>query len=208
MPALTADRTPDQLVAELERLIGIDWPTVWAGVPEDTEKRARWCESFDWRPLWFEGGMHVRTVEGGRLYLATLAPGRPVTRIEHTGWSARARDTDENPRVVALAEARWTAYSTALLRFMGTPRWEGMWDTPDMPDLPGRSWAGREERLEQRDPYRVAVWRFRTPEAPVIEMKLALGLGSPRGPAPADARISLACHGPSDPEDRGPSWLG
>ncbi|MGW0946077.1 hypothetical protein ACWD4O_26560 [Streptomyces sp. NPDC002623] len=40
MPAVTADRTPGQLVVELERLIGVDWPTVWAGVPEDEEKQA------------------------------------------------------------------------------------------------------------------------------------------------------------------------
>ncbi|MFF3328770.1 hypothetical protein ACFYWX_04295 [Streptomyces sp. NPDC002888] len=208
MPVLTADRTPDQLVAELERLIGVDWPTVWAGVPEDEGKRTYWCAGFGWRPLWFEGGLHIRTAGGGRLYLATVAPGRPVTRAEHTVWSAQARGTGENERVLALAEARWTACLDALRGFMGAPQWDGMWDAPDFPELPGRAWFSRERRLEHRDPYRVAVWRFRTPEAPLIELKMTSGLGSPSRPAPADARIGLACHGPFDPEDRGPAWLG
>ncbi|MFE7933815.1 hypothetical protein ACFU6S_34885 [Streptomyces sp. NPDC057456] len=197
MPALTADRSPDQLVAELERLIGVDWPTVWAGAPEDTEKRARWCAGFDWRPLWSEAGLRVRTALGGRLYLASAAPGGPVTRIDHTVWSARARNTDENALVTDLAEARWTASLTALRTLLGNPAWHGAWDTPGFPELPGRgSWYSPQWRLEHHDPYRTAVWRYRTPGAPVIELKTTLGTGS-NPSAPADARIELSCHGPS-----------
>ncbi|MFG2283748.1 hypothetical protein ACGFNQ_34325 [Streptomyces asoensis] len=197
MPALTADRTPDQLVAELERLIGIDWPTVWAGVPQDTEKRTRWCEAFDWRPLWSDAGLRVRTALGGRLNLASAVPGGPVTRIDHTAWSARARDTTENALVTDLAEARWTACLTALRGLLGNPAWNGTWDTPGFPELPGRgSWYSPQWRSEHHDPFRTAVWRYRTPGAPVIELKTTLGTGS-NLPAPADARIELSCHGPS-----------
>ncbi|MEU9310152.1 hypothetical protein [Streptomyces sp. NPDC048256] len=206
MPALTADRSPDQLVAELERLIGVDWPTVWAGVPEDAEKRARWCAGFDWRPLWAEAGLRVRTALGGRLYLASATPGGPVTRIDHTVWSARARDTGENALVTDLAEAHWTACLTALRGLLGNPTWHGTWDTPDFPELPGRGpWYSPQWRLDQHDPYRVAVWRFRTPGAPVFELKATLGTGSEDRPTPADARIELSCHGPREPDDHEPA---
>ncbi|MEU0055865.1 hypothetical protein [Streptomyces sp. NPDC006334] len=205
MPVLTADRSPDRLVAELERLIGVDWPTVWAGVPEDEEKRERWCAGFGWRPLWFQGGLRVRTAEGGRLHLASSAPGSPVTRVEHTAWSARARGADENERVTELAEARWASYLDALRGFMGAPRWNGTWNAPDFPELPGRGpWYSPQWRLEHRDPHRVAVWSFRTPEAPVIELQMTLGTGSEAEPAPADARIGLNCHGHGTPGSNGP----
>jgi hypothetical protein len=197
MPALTADRTPDQLVGEMQRFFAVDWPTVWAGVPEDETKRAHWCAGFGWQPLWFEAGLRVRTELGGRLHLASAAPGRPVTRVEHTVWAARARDTDENPRVTELAQARWTACLDALRGLMGDPRWNGTWDTPGFPELPGRGpWYSPEWRLDNQDPHRVAVWWFSTPGAPVIELKQTLGTGAPAEPTPADARIGLSCHAP------------
>ncbi|MER6788410.1 hypothetical protein ABT330_28010 [Streptomyces sp. NPDC000658] len=203
MPALTADRSPDQLVAELERLIGVDWPTVWAGVPGDEKGRALWCAGFGWRPLWVETGLRVRTELGGRLHLVSEAPGRPVTRIDHTVWSARARDTDENARVAELAEARWTACLTALRALLGDPTWNGMWDTPGFPELPGS--GARPDarwRAEYQDPYRVAVWRFRVPQAPVFELRMTHGATARRGPVPANARIGLACHAPDHVESR------
>ncbi|MDR6976418.1 hypothetical protein J2X68_003109 [Streptomyces sp. 3330] len=203
MPALTADRSPDQLVAELERLIGVDWPTVWAGVPEDAEKRARWCAGFGWRPLWAEAGLRVRTALGGRLYLASAAPGGPVTRIDHTVWSARARDTDENALVTDLAETRWTAGLTALRGLLGNPTWHGTWDTPDFPELPGPgAWPDAGWRTAYQDPHRVAVWRFRVPQAPVFEFRATLGATARRGPVPANARIELVCHDPDHAESR------
>ncbi|MFG3033296.1 hypothetical protein ACGFZJ_32890 [Streptomyces sp. NPDC048253] len=203
MPALTADRSPDQLVAELERLIGVDWPTVWAGVPEDAEKRARWCAGFDWRPLWAEAGLRVRTALGGRLYLASATPGGPVTRIDHTVWSARARDTDENALVTDLAETHWTACLTALRGLLGNPVWHGTWDTPDFPELPGPgAWPDAGWRTQYQDPHRVAVWRFRVPQAPVFEFRATLGATARRGPVPANARIELVCHDPDHAESR------
>lgn len=203
MPALTADRTPDQLVAELERLIGVDWPTVWAGVPEDEGKRTYWCAGFGWRPLWFEGGLRVRTALGGRLCLFSEAPGLPVTRIDHTVWSARARATGENALVRELAETRWTACLTALRGLLGNPSWNGTWDTPGFPELPGPgAWPDARRREAYQDPHRVAVWRFQVPQAPLFELRMTLGTTARRGPVPANARIELACHDPAHAEAR------
>ncbi|MDX3668177.1 hypothetical protein PV733_08275 [Streptomyces europaeiscabiei] len=209
MPALTADRTPDQLAGEMQRFFGVDWPTVWAGVPEDEAKRTHWCAGFGWRPLWFEGGLRVHTTLGSRLHLASAAPGRPVTRVEHTVWAARARGTDENEHVTDLTELRWTAHLDALRRIMGQPSWNGAWDAPDFPELPGRGpWYSPQWRLVHQDPRRVAAWWFSSAEAPVIELRMALGTESESGTTPGDARIDLVCHGPADPEDREPIWLG
>ncbi|MFE7761845.1 hypothetical protein [Streptomyces sp. NPDC057438] len=206
MPALTADRTPDQLVAELQRFFGVDWPTVWAGVPEDEAKRAHWCAGFGWRPLWFEAGLRVRTALGGRLHLASTAPSQPVTRVEHTVWSARASGTTENQRVTDLAETRWNTYLDALQGLMGAPYWSGAWDAAGFPELPGRGpWYSSEWRLANRDPRRVAVWWFSSSEAPVIELKMTLGTGSPAEPTPADARIGLSCHAPQVAGRPGPA---
>lgn len=132
-----------------------------------------------------------------------------MTRVEHTVWAARARDTDENRRVTELAETRWTAYLNALRGLMGAPHWNGTWDAPDFPELPGRGpWYSPQWRSVHRDPRRITVWWFSTPGSPVIELRMALGTGSESGPTPADARIDLVCHGPADPEDQGPVWPG
>ncbi|MEU4931440.1 hypothetical protein AB0G54_33865 [Streptomyces yokosukanensis] len=198
MPALTADRSPGQLVAEFDRLIGVDWPTVWAGVPQDPTGRAHWCAGFGWRALWFESGLWVRTAEGGRLLLASDAPGHPVARVEHTVWAGRAEDPVENRRVEELAEARWSACLDALNGTMGFPRWEGRWDAPDVPEPPGHGpWHDLRRRREHKDPYRAALWWFSVPQAPVIQLRMTLAPGTPSGPTVANARITLACHGPA-----------
>jgi hypothetical protein len=208
MPALTADRTPDQLVGELERLLGVDWPTVWAGVPEDGEKRAAWCAGFGWQALWFQSGQWVRTAQNGRLHLASVAPGRPVTRVEHTLWSVRAGTAAENDTVTALAAQRWPAYLAAVQEVLSVPSWSGDWDTAGFPDPPGTGyWSDAEWRAEHRDPYRLAVWSFRTPGAPLFVLTASLSAGTAAGWGPGSATISLACHGPADPADDGPGWL-
>ncbi|MFC9926956.1 hypothetical protein [Streptomyces sp. NPDC127190] len=208
MPALTADRSPEQLVAELERLIEVYWPTVWAGVPKDAGKRASWCAGFGWRPLWFQAGQWVRTAPGGRLHLASAAPGRPVTRIEHALWSVRANGTAENGAVTALAAQRWPAYLAATQATLGAPTWSGDWDTAGFPDPPGTGyWGDAEWRAEHRDPYRLAIWSFRTPGAPLFALKARLSAGTATNWGPGSATISLTCHGPAGSEGDGPGWL-
>ncbi|MDX3521358.1 hypothetical protein [Streptomyces scabiei] len=195
MPALTADRTPDQLVGEMQRFFAVDWPTVWAGVPEDEAKRAQWCAGFGWRPLWFQSGLWVRTALGGRLQLVSTTLGQPVTRAEHVLCAARAHSTDENQRVTELTQARWTAYLDALHGLMGAPSWDRTWDASDFPELPGPSaWPSAQWRAKHQDPYRVAVWGFAAPEAPLIELRMSLGSGATTETAPTNARISVACH--------------
>ncbi|WP_314221831.1 hypothetical protein [Streptomyces zaehneri] len=208
MPVLTADRTPDQLVAELQRLIGVDWPTVWAGVPEDAEKRARWCTGFGWRALWFEAGQWVRTTQGSRLHLASVAPGGPVTRLEHVLWSVRAGAAAENEALMSLTARKWPAYVAAVQEVLSVPSWSGDWDSTGFPESPGHAyWRDAEWRAEHRDPYRLAVWSFRTPGAPLFVLKANLAAGTAAGPGLGSATISLACHGPTAPEDDGPGWL-
>jgi hypothetical protein len=84
MPALTADRSPDQLVGEMQRLTGVDRPTVGADVTENEGKRDHSRAGFGGRPLWFEAGPRVRTALGSHPHPASTAPGQPMTRIEHT----------------------------------------------------------------------------------------------------------------------------
>ncbi|WP_371578477.1 hypothetical protein [Streptomyces sp. NBC_01314] len=207
MPSLTADRTPDQLVGELQRFFGVDWPTVWAGVPEDQEGLGAWCSGFGWQPLWFEAGQWVRTAAGGRLYLASVAPGRPVTRVEHVLWSARADSAAENGALMTLLGRKWPSYLAAAQAALTTPAWSGDWDTVGFPDSPGRAyWRDAEWRVEHQDPYRLAVWSFSTPGAPLIVLKANLAAGTAAGWGPGSATISLACHGPADPDDEGPGW--
>ncbi|MFE7837958.1 hypothetical protein ACFU53_18500 [Streptomyces sp. NPDC057474] len=201
MPALTADRTPDQLVGEMQRLTGVDWPTVWAGVPQDADKRAQWCAGFGWQPLWFQSGLRVHTSMGGRLQLVSLGPALPVVRAEYTVWAARARDLSENDRVTDLSEIRWQAHFNALRGCLGNPTHQSTWDSPDFPELPGpHPWPDKRWRTEHRDPHRVAVWRFVPPHAPVVELRMTLGAATRGGPVPANARIVLACHDPAHTE--------
>ncbi|MEC4018245.1 hypothetical protein [Streptomyces sp. H27-D2] len=208
MAALITDRSPQELGAELWTLTGLHWDTVWRGLPVNEEERGPWCAAFGWQPLWFEAGQHVRTERGGRQYLASVAPGRPVTRVEYTAWGVRAEAVEENARVTERAAVRWSAYLAAAREVLSEPTWCGDWDAPDFPELPGRGpWYGPDWRLENQDPHRVATWSFTTPGAPLFELKMLLGTGSAGRPARADASISLACHGPADPEDHGPVWL-
>ncbi|WP_045558208.1 hypothetical protein [Streptomyces sp. FxanaA7] len=198
MPALTADRTPDQLVGELQRFFAVDWPTVWAGVPVDADKRAHWCAGFGWQSLWFQSGLRVRTALGGRLHLVSLGPALPVTRAEHTLWAVRSRDLSENDRTADLSESRWHAYFSALRGYLGNPTHHSTWNSPDFPALPGpHPWPDARWRAEHQDPHRVAVWRFVPPHAPLVELRLTLSAATRHGPVPADARIVLVCHDPA-----------
>ncbi|KUN10519.1 hypothetical protein AQI95_02065 [Streptomyces yokosukanensis] len=207
MPTLTADCSPDQVVEELERLIEVDWSTVWEGFPDDGEKRTAWCADLGWRALWFEAGQWVRTPQGSRLHLASVAPGRPVTRVEHTLWSVRAGAAAENGAVAALAAGRWPAYLGAVQAVLNMPAWSGDWDTAGFPDPPGTGyWSDAAWRAEHQDPYRLAVWSFRTPGAPLFALKASLSAGTATGWGPGSATISLACHGPTDPGNAGPGW--
>ncbi|MDJ0464307.1 hypothetical protein [Streptomyces sp. H27-C3] len=208
MAALIADRSPQELVAELWTLTGLAWDTVWRGVPADKEERERWCAALGWQPLWFEAGQYVRTRRGGRQYLASVAPGRPVTRVEYTAWGVRAEAVEENAAVTERAAVRWSGYLAAVREVLGECTWCGGWDAPDFPELPGRGpWYSPEWRLEHEAPHRVATWSFSTPGAPLFELTMLLGTGSAASPARADASISLVCHGPADAGDRGPVWL-
>jgi hypothetical protein len=186
----------------------VDWPTVWAGIPEDEEKREHWCAGFGWRQAWFQGGLHVRTATGARLLLATAAYGRPVTRVEHVVWSARADAAAENGAVTDLATERWPAYLDTVRSILSEPAFSGTPDTPGFPEPPGPAyWGDADWRRQHRDPHRLALWSFRTPGAPLFVLKASLSPGTAAGWGPGSATISLACHGPADGTDDEGRWL-
>ncbi|MGW7361927.1 hypothetical protein ACWGI8_00505 [Streptomyces sp. NPDC054841] len=204
MASLITDHGPAELAAELNALLDLDWPTVWAGVPANETKRGYWCEGFGWQPLWFQSGLWVRTRQGGRLHLASVRPGRPVTGVSYTAWQVRADRADENPSLMTAAVDRFEAHLAALREILGPPDWHGAWDAPDFPVDAGDA----DRRREHQTPHRFARWTFRTPAAPVFELGADLAPGTAQEQAPAGATISLTCRGPADPQAAaGPGWL-
>ncbi|MET7900397.1 hypothetical protein ABZS86_02595 [Streptomyces sp. NPDC005355] len=207
MASLTTNRSPQELSAALWALTGVDWPTIWAGVPKDAQKRSDWCAGFGWQPLWFQAGQHVRTASGLRLFLASAAPGRPVTRVECVPWGVRAAAAKENPQLIRMAVERWEAQLAGAQEVLGVPDWQGGWHATEFPRRPVPDHLqDSDRRLEYRSPHRLALWTFSTPGAPAIELRADLGVATAADQWPGDARIVLACHGPADPEPTGPGW--
>ncbi|THA83179.1 hypothetical protein [Streptomyces sp. A0592] len=206
MARVIADHPPQELAAELSGLLRVDWRTVWPGVPDGEAERAEWCAAFGWQPLWLQSGLWVRTPGGGRLHLASApGPGRPVTRATYTVWQATAAEESEGEAVLAVALDRYAAHLARMTAALGAPDWTGAWNSPDFPEppAPGR-WGDAAERLESRAPYRLTQWRYAHPLAPVIVLDLDHRAGGYAG----GATISLAFHGPADPNpDTGPGWL-
>ncbi|MFC6061175.1 hypothetical protein [Streptomyces ochraceiscleroticus] len=208
MPSQIANRPPQELGAELWSLTGLNWDVVWAGVPAEETARREWCAAFGWQPLWFEAGQYVRTRQGGKLRLGSVAYGRPVTRVDYTSWAVRSTAVEENARLTEALLERWQSCLAAATTVLGPPTWSGAWDTEGFPDLPGRGFDGSDEwRLQHQDPHRLALWSFRTPGAPLFSLRANLGAGIATGQGLGEARISLVCHGPEDPDDQGPGWL-
>ncbi|MCX4509327.1 hypothetical protein OHA27_03215 [Streptomyces sp. NBC_01619] len=188
MASVITDHGPRGLAAELNGLLDLDWPTVWAGIPADETKRGYWCEGFGWQPLWFQSGLWVRTRTGARLHLASVRPGRPVTGVSYTAWQVRADVAAENASITTAAEEHHAACLAALREILGPP------------DPPG-------DQETAKAPHRLARWTFRTPEAPDFELGLHVAPGMAEGWGPGSATISLTCRGQADPgTPQGPGW--
>ncbi|MCS0635022.1 hypothetical protein NX801_04985 [Streptomyces sp. LP05-1] len=201
MASLIADHDPAALLTEVNALLPVDWPALWAGIPTDTARRDQWCEGFGWQPLWESWGLWVRTRDDGRLHLAAAGAGRPVVAVEYNAWQVRGDSADQNPELMAAATDRYHAHLTALRTVLGEPRWEGAWDAPDFPEppAPGR-WPTPERRLRHQDPHRLAGWAFSTPGAPVIALTANLGPTTAGTEFAGGASVNLTFHGPADPE--------
>ncbi|MFC9926955.1 hypothetical protein [Streptomyces sp. NPDC127190] len=188
-----ADRTPQELVTELRGLADVDWPIVWAGPPLPGQGLDLWCAQHAWTPLSFERVLQVRTDTGGELVL-NASGGRwaPVDSVSHWVWGAGAEKAEDNPTVLETADRAWPLYLTAACSVLGEPTWEGTWEAEDFPDtLGGLELADPEDRLDERDPYRLAYWLPRSGTGPLVVMAVALAVGTAHAEWDGAANMSV-----------------
>ncbi|MFD7233051.1 hypothetical protein [Streptomyces sp. NPDC059881] len=172
-------RTPQQLIEELRGLADVDWATVWNGPPYPGQGLDMWCAQFNWVPTSFERVLSVRTDSEGELVLSPSGGSwAPVLTVTQEQWGAWAETGLDNPLVIEHATRIWPQYLTAACSVLGEPVWEGSWDSEDFPEkLGGYRIPPRDERFEDKDPYRLAYWMPTEPGKPLVVLALGLGLG-------------------------------
>ncbi|WP_157858053.1 hypothetical protein [Streptomyces durhamensis] len=115
-----------------------------------------------------------------------LAPAGPL------GVGSRAETAEDNPAVLEAAAGDWPVYLTAACFVLGEPTWEGPWDAEDFPDLiGGYELAAPEDRVEERDPYRLACWPTRSGTGPLVVMSIDLAVGTAHGEWDGAANLSV-----------------
>ncbi len=201
MTTLRIDRSPEQLTEELRGLEHVDWPAVWAGPPSPGQALDDWCALFGWRPLAGERILSVHSATGQRMALYPVHSGgwAPVKNLNWTSWHLRADNADENYLVLERAAEAWSAFEAAARTVLGEPVFSGSWDDPAFPEPPiEHHWlVQREDRLEDQDPYRMAVWPAAGPEDRVTVLTVNLGIT----PLPGEKRgalINVNCYPPED----------
>jgi hypothetical protein len=199
MTTLKIDRSPEQLAEELRGLEHADWPAVWAGPPNPGQALDDWCALFGWKPTSAERVLTVRsgTGQGFGLYPVREAGWAPVKQLSWTSWELWAEDPAENDEVLAQAAETWATYVAAARPVLGEPAFAGAWDDPTFPEPPHeRHWLmPRDLRLEDTDPYRMAMWRPNTPEGRVTVLTVTLG-PTPGPGGYRSARINVDCYPP------------
>ncbi|MCX5369116.1 hypothetical protein OG613_24530 [Streptomyces sp. NBC_00015] len=199
MTSLTIERSPEQLAEELRGLEHVDWPAVWAGPPNPGQALDDWCALFGWKPTSAERVLTVRSGTGQdfALFPVRSAGWAPVKQLSWTSWHMSADDPSENDEVLTQAAETWAAYVGAARTVLGDPSYAGAWDDPAFPEPPhDRHWLMPSDlRLEDMDPYRMAVWREAGPEGHVTV--LAVKPGSVRAPgALRRTSIKATCYPP------------
>ncbi|MEU9266214.1 hypothetical protein AB0E04_12285 [Streptomyces sp. NPDC048251] len=199
MTSLTIERSPEQLAEELKGLEHVDWPAVWAGPPNPGQALDDWCALFGWKPTSAERVLTVRSGTGQdfALFPVRSAGWAPVKQLSWTSWHMSADDSSENDEVLTQAAETWAAYVGAARTVLGDPSYAGAWDDPVFPEPPhDRHWLMPSDlRLEDMDPYRMAVWREEGPEGHVTV--LAVKPGSVRAPgALRRTSIKVTCYPP------------
>ncbi|MER6788409.1 hypothetical protein ABT330_28005 [Streptomyces sp. NPDC000658] len=199
MTTLRIERSPGQLAEELKALEHVDWPAVWAGPPNPGQALDDWCALFGWKPTSAERVLSVRTATGQDLglYPVREAGWAPVKQLSWTSWDLWAEDTSENEEVLTRAAETWAACVAAARPVLGEPSFAGAWDDPAFPEPPhDRHWLmPRDLRMEDMDPYRMALWREGGPEGRITVLTVSLG----SAPAPGElrsARINVDCYPP------------
>lgn len=185
MPTMKIERTPQDLAAELAGLSHVDWPAIWAGPPNPGQPLDDWCALFGWRPTSFERVLSVRTPTGEKLYLYPVRSGgwSPVGNLSWSTWHLSADTQEENEAVLERGAEVWPAYEAAARGVLGTPEFSGAWDDPAFPEPQhDEHWLlPKDIRLEDRNPYRMAMWRDPSPEGPLTVMELYSGGVTNRG---------------------------
>ncbi|OQR63762.1 hypothetical protein B6E66_12530 [Streptomyces maremycinicus] len=199
MTTLRIDRSPQQLAEELEGLEHVDWPAVWAGPPNPGQALDDWCALFGWKPTSAERVLTVRSGTGQDLALFPVrsAGWAPVKQLSWTSWHMSADNASENDEVLTQAAETWAAYVEAARAVLGDPSYAGAWDDPAFPEPPhDRHWLMPSDlRLEDMDPYRMAIWREEGPEGHLTV--LAVKPGSAQAPgALRRASIKVTCYPP------------
>ncbi|MGW1779287.1 hypothetical protein ACWCQQ_09100 [Streptomyces sp. NPDC002143] len=199
MTALKIDRSPEQLAEELRGLEHADWPAVWAGPPNPGQALDDWCALFGWEPTSAERVLTVRsaTGQGFALYPVRSSGWAPVKELSWTSWQLWADDASENDEVLTQAASTWAAYVKAARPVLGEPVFAGSWDDPDFPEPPhDRHWLmPRDLRLEDMDPYRMAIWREDSPDGHITALTVIPG--SLLGPASLRrTMIKVTCYPP------------
>lgn len=141
--------------------------------------------------------MRSGTGQDFALFPVRSAGWAPVKQLSWTSWHMSADDPSENDEVLTQAAETWAAYVGAARTVLGDPSYAGAWDDPAFPEPPhDRHWLMPSDlRLEDMDPYRMAVWREAGPEGHVTV--LAVKPGSVRAPgALRRTSIKATCYPP------------
>ncbi|MEU6313471.1 hypothetical protein [Streptomyces sp. NPDC047014] len=187
------DRTPQELVAELRGLVGVEWETVWAGPPLPGQGLDMWCAQFGWTPTQFEYVLNVRTDTGGEHVLnARGGSWRPVQSLSHWVWGASAETPEGNPEVLAEADRVWPVYRDAVSSVLGGPAWEGAWDSSFFPGALGEYAIPKvSDRIEEKDPYRMAYWELHASAGSLVSLRITPALGTADGSDAGVVNMSL-----------------
>ncbi|MCS0635023.1 hypothetical protein NX801_04990 [Streptomyces sp. LP05-1] len=186
------NRTPQELITELRGLTHVHWETVWNGPPYPGKGLDMWCAQFGWTPTQFERVLNVRTDTGGELTLSSLGRWAPVRSLDHWVWGAAAETAADNPLVLAEAARAWPLYVTAASSVLGEPAWEGAWDSVNFPSVLPRNAVPREEdRVQEKDPYRIAYWEPASEGSHLVSLSVKPSLGTADGSDSGAANMAL-----------------
>jgi hypothetical protein len=205
MTTITQLRDPAELASDIAALSSVDWPVLWRGYEALPDSELRdWCAQFGWRLESIDRvlDLSVSLPTGGKLDLYQVpSPHGPnrIGELSQTNWQAQAATIDENPLAIDQAASIWPEYLSAARGVLGAPAWSGTWEDPEFPK--SERWAPRDDRLVDRQPYRLAVWTTDTAGGPVIELWVNLMHGMVSNQGTGSASVRLALHAPEQSHD-------
>ncbi|MFE5680090.1 hypothetical protein ACFQ7B_16515 [Streptomyces erythrochromogenes] len=187
------DRTPQELVTELRGLTDVHWETVWNGPPLASQGLDEWCAQFGWTPTQFEYVLNVRTQTGGAMTLNAMGGSwAPVQSLRHWVWGEAATSPEDNPRVLAEADRVWPLYRDAVSSVLGAPAWDGAWNSTAFPRELGEFAIPEDvERIEEKDPYRMAYWELGAPGGTLVSLRISPAVGTADGSDAGVVNMSL-----------------